>query len=165
MIKKVDIAQKAVANEVISLQKEAYMLESQLVGFDVPTIFEKITDLQYDGYNYYAYCSDNEIVGICALEEKKPVLTIAKLFVKPSHFRKGIAKSLLTFIESWAIAQTFQKIIVGTATLNTPATKLYLKMGYNLEQIQQVEANISLSFFEKRIKENNDSNNLNSKTT
>lgn len=151
MIKKIDIVQKAIAVEVLSLQKEAYALESKLVGFDVPTMFETILNLQSDGYDYYAYFSENEIVGICALEIEKATLTIAKLFVKPAHFRKGIAKSLLIFVESWTLEQGFDKITVGTATLNTSATTLYLKMGYELERIQQIESNISLSFFEKSI--------------
>ena len=70
--------------------------------------------------------------------------------VHPKHFRKGIAKMLLNFIESNKL-EGIEAIIVSTGSKNTPAVSFYKKNRF--QNIKEVIVNeqLSLTFFEKKL--------------
>lgn len=154
MIQLINLNNQTTATKVLNLQKMAYAHESKLVGFEVPTMRETIEDLQACNYTYYAFIFEAEIIGVCALEmlpTAPTILTIAKLFVSPQYFRKGIGKTLLFYVASFALLKGFKKISVSTASLNAPAIRLYNRLGYELVSVEEVAPKVSLSFFEKDI--------------
>ena len=70
--------------------------------------------------------------------------------VHPDHFRKGIAKKLLKFVEG-GNKEKSATIIVSTGTNNAPAIDFYLKMGFSKTEEKSVSEGLSLTSFKKEI--------------
>ncbi|MGG7620366.1 GNAT family N-acetyltransferase [Bacillus coreaensis] len=76
-------------------------------------------------------------------------MDIHRLTVNPNHFRKGIANQLLRFIEEQV--EGIEKLIVSTGSENKPAVDFYLNRGFTIEKLVQVNEQLSLTCFEKKI--------------
>ncbi|WP_268589854.1 GNAT family N-acetyltransferase [Peribacillus frigoritolerans] len=72
-----------------------------------------------------------------------------RLMVHPKHFKKGIAKMLLDFIES--NNEGSETIIVSTGSNNTPAVTFYLKNGFSITEEKRVTERLSLTSFKKEV--------------
>src|SRR5699024_12347757 len=68
--------------------------------------------LQQCGETFYGYYSNGWLCGVVSIKTAKCVIDIHRLMVHPNHFRKGIAKKLLNFVEG--NKEKFKTIIVST---------------------------------------------------
>lgn len=68
--------------------------------------------------------------------------------VHPKHFRKGIARRLLNFIEGKM--ENFVAIVASTGTKNAPAVAFYLKNGLLKTVETRITEHLSLTFFKKQ---------------
>lgn len=79
-------------------------------------------------------CYENNIaVGIGAYKELEPkVAEIKRMFTLPEHRGKGIAKAILTELETWAKEENYTTSILETGFLQLDAIGLYQKLGYKI---------------------------------
>ena len=79
---------------------------------------------------------------------KHNVLDIHRLIVDPKHFREGIGKALLAYIES---EYKPRKIEVRTESKNYPDINFYLKHGFKEVEVKYVREGFFLTHFNKDI--------------
>ncbi|MBS4190564.1 GNAT family N-acetyltransferase [Bacillus sp. FJAT-49705] len=157
MIKEIDIRNRELAEEVLNVQIPSYMVEAEIIGFsDIPPLKDTVDTLQQCGETFFGYYIEEELCGAISLKVEKGEIDIHRLIVHPEHFRKGIAQSLLDFIEC---KEEIETIKVSTGSKNTPAVSLYIKNGFHKVDEVRVNEQLSLTFFEKK-KINNGSDEL-----
>ncbi len=92
-------------------------------------------------------------IDITNLKLAEEVLNIQipsyKVMVHPKHFKKGIAKMLLDFIEN--DNEGFETLIVSTESKNTPAVTFYLKNGFSKTIERSITERLSITSFKKEI--------------
>ena len=100
LIEKIDITNPKFAEEVLNIQIPSYMIEAELINFyEIPPLKDTVDTLQQCGETFYGYYLNEELSGVISIKIANGVLDIHRLMVHPKHFRKGIAKMLLDFIE------------------------------------------------------------------
>ena len=150
MIKKIDITNHKLAEEVFNIQILSYKVEAEIIGFhDIPPLRDTVESLQQCGETFYGYYSNGWLCGVVSIKTDKCVIDIHRLMVHPNHFRKGIAKKLLNFVEG--NKEKFKTIIVSTGTKNEPAVAFYLKNGFSKTGEERVTERLSLTSFKKEI--------------
>lgn len=136
MIKKLNIADKYIAEKVLILQRESYRIEADYIGSDeIPPLKESLPELMKNGEEFYGYVDKDELVGVISYKLNLEKIDIYRVMVHPLHFRKGIAENLVRFIEK--IHCSVEEAIVSTGAKNLPAVKLYQKLGF--EKVDEVE--------------------------
>lgn len=146
VIKKIDITNHKLAKEVFDIQILSYKVEAEII---VPPLKDTFESLQRSGETFFGYYLNEELCGVISFKTAKSVIDIHRLMVHPNHFRKGIAKKLVDFVES--NKETFETIIVSTGTKNAPAVDFYFKNGFSKTGEKRVSEYLSLTFFKKEI--------------
>lgn len=149
MIKKIDIKNETIVEELLKLQLLSYNVEAELIDFyEIPPLKDTIKTLQQcDEIFYGHYEQDGELSGVISIKVEKNVLDIHRLMVHPKHFRKGIANMLLAFVEG--SEKEIDKIIVSTGTKNTPAVRFYEINGFSKTGETRITEQLSLTSFIK----------------
>lgn len=150
LIRTLDVTDEQVADRILKLQIPSYMVEAKLINFyDIPPLKDTVETLQNCGEEFYGYFIGNDLCGAVSFKVESKALDIHRLIVHPNHFRKGIANQLLCFIEEQV--RGVEKLIVSTGFKNKPAVEFYLKRGFKVEKVVQVNEHLSLIYFEKKI--------------
>ncbi|NRD80897.1 GNAT family N-acetyltransferase [Bacillus sp. BRMEA1] len=150
MIKRIDITNPKLAMEVLNVQIPSYKVEAALIDSDeIPPLKDTVDTLQQCGENFFGYYINEELSGVISIKIENSVMDIHRLFVHPLHFRKGIAKMLLDFIQT--NKKGFETIIVSTGSKNLPAIKFYQKNGFSKIKEIKVTEHLSLTLFNKKI--------------
>lgn len=140
-----------IAEQVLKLQIPSYQSEAKLIHFfELPPLKDTVESLQHCREIFYGCFIKRELAGVISFKKTKNVLDIHRLFVSPAHFRKGIASSLIRFVETFD--RNIYEILVATAANNTPAVKFYLKNGYVETGKHHISDQLSLSVFKKIIR-------------
>ncbi|MEW9050166.1 MAG: GNAT family N-acetyltransferase [Neobacillus sp.] len=148
MIRKIDLENQTLVQELFSLQRIAYLIEAKLIDFyDIPPLKESIEELLECGETFLGYFEDDELAGAVSFTKKGEELTICRMVVHPNHFRKGIGQKLLKSVEE--LESAIPIIRVSTGRDNFPAKKLYQKNGYQLEKEIEVAPGFYISSFKK----------------
>nr|WP_234969362.1 GNAT family N-acetyltransferase [Bacillus mediterraneensis] len=136
------------AARVLVIQRAAYRLEAELIGTDeIPPLKESLEDLQGCGQTFIGYYNQGELAGVLSYKKEEGTIDIHRLVVAPAHFRKGIARKLLGWLENQETdAELFT---VSTGRDNEPAVCLYKSLGYVLERESIVGPGIKLVHFTK----------------
>ncbi|HSP21533.1 MAG TPA: GNAT family N-acetyltransferase [Planococcus sp. (in: firmicutes)] len=130
MIERLNHRQGKMAKEIQRLQKRAYQVEAELIGFDgIPQMNESVLEIQNSGETFIGYF-DGALAGFISYKVKGQVVDIHRLAVAPAHFRQGIGRKLLEHLLRDFPGSDF---IVSTGTLNEPARKLYEMYGFELQ--------------------------------
>ncbi len=150
MIKKIDITNPKLAEEVLCVQIPSYEVEAKLIDFyDIPPLRDTVSTLQQCGETFYGCYLDGELSGVISIKVEEGLIDIHRLMVHPQHFRKGIAKRLLDFIES--VGEGNETLIVSTGSGNAPAIYFYEKNGFIKTGETKVMEGLSITSFEKKI--------------
>lgn len=150
MIKKIDITDAAIAEEVLRIQIPSYRVEAELIDFyEIPPLKDTVDTLRNCGETFYGYYINNELCGAIAIMIENNIIDIHRLIIHPNHFRKGIAKQLLQHIESVGVSGNV--IVVSTGSKNVPAVNLYKQSGYVETGVIKVEDRLSLTSFQKTL--------------
>ncbi|BBM88019.1 GNAT family N-acetyltransferase [Candidatus Uabimicrobium amorphum] len=143
MIVYLDINDLKTRCAVHALQRKCYTQEAQLINFyDIPPLQETREDLHHSEETFVGYVQQQQIQGVISYKIDNEVLDVHRLMVDPNHSRKGIAKSLVSFI-----LQKKKDVIVATPQKNIPAVNLYLQMGFTTTHHQVVAEGLQMQYF------------------
>ncbi len=84
------------------------------------------------------YLQDKQPIGLITLSGRKGKGNIGLLSVDRRHRNKGIGKALLHAAENWFMQQGLSQAEVVTQLANTPACRLYERLGYRLKELENV---------------------------
>lgn len=148
MIKQIKITNKNNAQAVLDVQLPAYKVEAEIIGsFDIPALKDTIATLQNSEETFFGYYENTQLCGVISIKLIQNEIDIHRLIVHPNYFRKGIAQSLLNFIETKFPTST--AITVATASNNSPAITFYTKNGFHQTQQIKINPELSLTHFKK----------------
>lgn len=149
-IKVIDITQPVIAEEVLRVQRLAYKVEADLIGFvDLPPLKQTIKELEQSEETFYGFYTNGQLSGVVSLKIEDRVMDISRLFVHPEQFRKGIAKKLIAFVQKYE--KGFEEIFVSTAADNQPAVLFYVKNGFSvISEVKTIEG-LALAQFRKML--------------
>ena len=113
---------------MLEIQRAAYAIEAELIGYPaLPPAHETVAQLQASGEELWLCEEDGELLGAVGLEADDDELLIARLFVVPSAFRRGVGSALVRHALAHARGR---RVRVGTAAANAPALALYEGLGF-----------------------------------
>lgn len=154
MIKHIQISDHQIAEKVLEVQKLAYRIEADIIGFDqIPPLLETLEELKLSKETYLAFYEGEQLAGVLSYEvnnePKATVITICKMIVHPEHFKKGIASRLIDHLTRLDLNAS--EITVATGSKNVPAIQLYLKLGFKETHEIRIHENLTIKEFNKRI--------------
>ncbi|MCR8635863.1 GNAT family N-acetyltransferase [Paenibacillus radicis (ex Xue et al. 2023)] len=148
MIRQIDLNDNSQVLDLLMLQQLSYRIEAKLIGFkEIPPLWDSPKTLRESGELFFGYYEDNRLAGSVSVKQSPKELTICRMMVHSSYFRRGIASSLLEYAESLAIPGMMIK--VSTGTKNEPAVNLYRKYGYEPDQTMDIAKGVTLTIFTK----------------
>lgn len=128
-VETIDIADPAVAAEVLRLQRAAYRAEAHLIGSDrIPPLSESLDELRACGETFLGAYLYGDLVGAVSWKIDDDTIDIHRLVVDPGHFRRGIGTTLIRAALEASPGAT--RAIVQTGAANKPAAALYLREGF-----------------------------------
>ena len=114
---------------MLEVQHAAYAVEARLIGYPhLPPAHETLAALQVCGAEVWLCEDGGELLGVVGLEHvSEDEVLIARLFVAPSAFRRGVGTALVGHALA---AARGRRVRVGTAAANRPALALYERLGF-----------------------------------
>jgi ribosomal protein S18 acetylase RimI-like enzyme len=113
---------------VLEVQHASYAIEAQLISYpQLPPAHETLAALQRCGEELWLCEEDGELLGAVGLEHADDELLIARLFVAPSAFGRGVGTAL---VQKALDESHGRRVRVGTAALNAPALAVYERLGF-----------------------------------
>ncbi|MDQ8734397.1 GNAT family N-acetyltransferase [Paenibacillus sp. LHD-38] len=151
MIEKIDITDPRIAKEVLGIQIPSYKVEAELIRFEeLPPLKDTVETLRDCEETFYGYYLGGELCGAIAIIREAGTIDIHRLMVHPKHFRKGMAKELLQYVEG--LAGSGGTIVVATGSQNAPAVSFYKQSGFAETEVFLVEDRLSITSFNKMIR-------------
>jgi ribosomal protein S18 acetylase RimI-like enzyme len=147
LIKKINVGDRRVAEDVLKVQIPSYQVEAEIIGYyDIPPLRDTVETIQQCDELFFGYYTDTELCGFISVKIEKNEADIHRLVVHPKHFRKGIAQSLLEFIEGLDGIKTLK---VSTGSKNSPAVSFYIKNGFQPIKEVRIDEKLVITLFEK----------------
>lgn len=114
--------------------------------------YNQFNRLDYIHHLVVAY-NDKSAIGCGAFRKiDDKTVEIKRMYVKKEFRRKGVAKTILVFLENWAQQENFTTCVLETGDRQQEAIQLYKKAGYqkipNYGQYTQME---NSNCFEKHL--------------
>jgi len=126
--RRADLGDPAEVARILVVQHAAYAIEAELIGYpDLPPPHEAAEQLAACGEDIWLCVEAGDIVGAVGLENDGDVVVIARLFVAPTAFRRGIGTALVRHAIERAGGRPMR---VGTGARNAPALALYRREGF-----------------------------------
>ena len=123
LIRKLDNQNETTAKAIQDIQRPAYGIEAELMGFDgIPQLKETLQEIRDSEEEFVGYVHKGQLLGFISYKKEGHIIDIYRLVVQPAHFRQGIGRQLLSFL-----MENFQGMdfLVSTGKANVPAKKLY----------------------------------------
>lgn len=128
MIRKVNHHNEYTAKAIQRIQRPAYLVEAELMGFEgIPQLKESTIEIQNSGETFLGYMEQEVLLGFISYKKENNIVDIHRLVVNPEHFRKGIGRKLLAYLMEEFEGMEF---IVSTGKMNKPAKNLYTSFGF-----------------------------------
>jgi ribosomal protein S18 acetylase RimI-like enzyme len=148
LIQRIDITDHQWASDLLEVQTLAYRVEANLIGYDtIPPLHEDLAALQATDETFLGYVSDGKIYGALSYTRDGGIVDICRVYVHPSHFRKGIAQALLLHLLQ--LEENADKVVVSTGADNLPAVRLYQKHGFVEVGQTEVATGIHITHLER----------------
>ncbi|HEX9061145.1 MAG TPA: GNAT family N-acetyltransferase, partial [Clostridia bacterium] len=145
----VDIAAKGDLEEILDLQKLAYMSEAEVCGdYKIPPLIQNLSEL-IDEYNksiVLKVMEDRKIVGSVRAFERDGTCYIGRLIVHPDYQNRGIGKKLLQSIEKCYKGLRYE---LFTGHKSEKNLSFYEKLGYKRFRTEPVNDKLQLVYLEK----------------
>jgi ribosomal protein S18 acetylase RimI-like enzyme len=134
-----DLSDDTVLRELWTVQRLAYAVEAELIGFDgIPPLHESLEDLRDCGETFLGLYDPEGLAGAVSYQLDGSTVDICRLVVHPRAHRRGIASKLLDALPSGP--QT-----VSTGSKNEPALRLYRKRGFVEVGTREVGPGVSIT--------------------
>jgi 8-oxo-dGTP pyrophosphatase MutT (NUDIX family)/GNAT superfamily N-acetyltransferase len=132
--------------EVLDLQRKSYRVEADLIGTDeIPPLKETFQELQDCGETFIGCYIEGVLAGAVSFKKEGEMLDIHRMMIHPDCFRRGIARKLIAQLEQIG----YSEMIVSTGAANTPAVKLYEKLGFVRQNDSVVGNGLVIANFKK----------------
>ncbi|WP_059171036.1 GNAT family N-acetyltransferase [Bacillus sp. FJAT-27445] len=149
MIRPIDITNQKEALDVLRIQLPSYQMEAELIDFHgIPALYDTAETLMKSGETFYGYYENGRLCGAISFKKENGVIDIHRLMVHPDHFRKGIARKLLHWLEQNNREE--DRLIVSTGARNTPAVRFYEQNGFLKTGIDIIAGTLAVARFEKQ---------------
>jgi hypothetical protein len=113
----------AVARRVLEIQRAAYAVEADLVGYDtIPPLHETVTELQSRPLVFLGVSCDRTLAGVLGYRRDGDTVDIDRLAGDPVFFHRGLATRMLR--ELFAGERDARAFTVSTGLGNQPAVSL-----------------------------------------
>jgi ribosomal protein S18 acetylase RimI-like enzyme len=143
-IELLDLSDEAMAREVMALQRAAYRVEADLIGFDgIPPLHETLDELIAEPLHWIGIRDEGRVVAALAYELIDDLCDINRLVVSPDYFGQGLASALVGSLLDKP------RIIVSTGTENTPARRLYEKLGFRRTGEREIAPGVTVTQYER----------------
>lgn len=151
MIRALDLTDVATAERVLVVQRLAYTVEAELIGFDgIPPLHEDLAALAASSEYWLGRYAEGKLVAAVAYELPDPdTIEISRLIVDPAHARRGHGRALLDHLDE---LEPRPVSLVSTGTANTPATTLYLSRGYIATNEVEIAPGITITQFHRNLR-------------
>ena len=114
---------------MLAVQHAADAIEAELIGYpDLPPLHETLAGLQATAEEVWLCWDGDALVGVVGLEHGEDEMVIARLFVAPATFRRGVGSAL---VEHALARARGRRVRVGTGARNAPALGLYERHGFH----------------------------------
>jgi len=134
-----DLSDGTVLRELWTVQRLAYAVEAELIGFDgIPPLHETLDELRATTETFLGLYDEEGLVGAVSYELDGSTVDICRLVVHPRAHRRGVATQLLD-----ALPDGPQ--IVSTGTKNEPALRLYRRRGFVETGEQEIAPGVSIT--------------------
>jgi ribosomal protein S18 acetylase RimI-like enzyme len=145
VVVEIDHRDPDVALRVRELQRAAYCVEAELIGYDqMPPLREEVTDILRLELTILGAVEDDGLIGVLGYARASDTVDIDRLAVEPARFRRGVGRMLLDGLHRCeSDADRFE---VSTGAANRPAIALYEAMGYRLTS-EEVSHDVRLAHF------------------
>ncbi len=135
-VRRLDIGDRAVATDLLELQRRAYRVEAELIGSDgIPPLTETLDELGASGETFFGAFVDGVLAGAVSWRVEAGTLDLHRLVVDPERFRSGIGTALVR--AALQAERGARRAVVQTGAANDPAKRLYLREGF--EEVEDVE--------------------------
>lgn len=122
MIRTIDSADDGLSARIVEIQRAAYAVEAELIGFDgIPVLEETAADVRRRGdLTWHGAFVDDRLAGIIAWTKDGDAVDIDRLAVDPAYARRGLGRQLVRSVPVTG------ETTVSTGAANGPAVALYL---------------------------------------
>ncbi len=142
-VERLDLSDAETALQVLQVQRCAYRVEAELIGFDgIPPLHESYEELVASSLTFMGIRCGG-IAAAIAFELEGDRCDIDRLVVMPEHFAKGMASALVTRLLH------HPRITVSTPSANTPARRLYEKHGFQVVGERLVAPGLNATLYER----------------
>lgn len=149
MIRKVNHRNEYTAKAIQRIQRPAYLVEAELMGFEgIPQLKESTIEIQNSGETFLGYMEQEVLLGFISYKKENNIVDIHRLVVNPEHFRKGIGRKLLAYLMEEFEGMEF---IVSTGKMNKPAKNLYTSFGFVEKEDFEVAPGVFCTTLKKEI--------------
>lgn len=148
MIRPLDLADLATARALLELQRRAYRVEAELIGYDrIPPLVEELPELQACGEEFHGWVEGQALRAAISWRRSGAELDLHRLVVDPACFRRGLGRRLVR----WAVSRPgIERLIVSTGEANGPARRLYESEGFELLERVQLEERLAIVRYARR---------------
>ncbi len=148
MVSEITLHDPTLVATIHALAQSAYAMEAYRIGCtDFPPLRETVEQLRSSADRFLIFRDFEKTVAALSFACEENCVTINRLFVSPTHFRQGIARTLLTKLEE--LLPSVSSLAVSTAEANVPANELYRNLGYALIGTSHSREGITLVHFKK----------------
>ena len=140
-----DIADPITATQIWEVQRAAYLVEADLVGFPgIPPLHETLDELVERPLQWLGIRDGKRVVvAAVGFTENGNAIDIDRLFVAPGSFRNGHARALVASLDRRKDAT------VSTARDNHPAKRLYELLGFVRAHDEEVVAGLTITHLKR----------------
>lgn len=146
----IQIAQYQDLEEILALQKLAYMSEAEINNdYTIPPLMQDIESLREDFRNQTILKMEDsgKIIGSVRANEKNDVCHIGRLIVHPERQNKGLGKMLMKGIEDAFSSCIKYSLFTGKTSIRN--LHFYSSLGYKPVGEEKVNDKLTLVYLEK----------------
>jgi len=149
--RRLDLSDPDTLSGLWELQRAAYAVEAELIGFDgIPALHESAEELRDCGESFLGLDDEVGLAGAVSWTRlPDDTLDICRLVVHPRAHRLGIASALLDSLDR---VEPAHRVVVSTGTANHPALSLYRRRGFTPVGIRQIAPAVTITLLERRLR-------------
>lgn len=146
---RLDLADPVTLPQMWELQRAAYAVEAELIGFDgIPPLHETRHELRGCGESFLGVSDETGLAGAVSWNRLDDgTLDICRLVVHPRAHRRGIATTLLNSLD---VREPADVTVVSTGTANHPAITLYRSRGFTPIEEREIAPGVTVTLLERR---------------